>query len=71
MPAFNEKNSITQTIHKVLQLNFLHELIIVDDCSTDGTRELLETINDPRVVLIFHAKNQGKDTIEQSLPIPH
>ena len=66
MPAFNEKNSITQTIHKVLQLNFLHELIIVDDCSTDGTRELLETINDPRVVLIFHAKNQGKGAALQT-----
>ena len=66
MPAFNEKNSITQTIHKVLQLNFLHELIIVDDCSTDGTRELLETINDPRVVLIFHAKNKGKGAALQT-----
>lgn len=66
MPAFNEKNSITQTIHKVLQLNFLHELIIVDDCSTDGTRELLETINDPRVVLIFHVKNQGKGAALQT-----
>jgi glycosyltransferase involved in cell wall biosynthesis len=66
MPAFNEKNSIKQTIHKVLQLNFLHELIIVDDCSTDGTRELLETINDPRVVLIFHAKNQGKGAALQT-----
>ena len=66
MPAYNEKNSIIQTVAKVLKLDFLHELIIVDDCSNDGTRELLENLNDPRVVLIFHAKNQGKGAALQT-----
>ena len=66
MPAYNEKNSIIQTVAKVLKLDFLHELIIVDDCSNDGTRELLENLNDPRVVLIFQAKNQGKGAALQA-----
>jgi glycosyltransferase involved in cell wall biosynthesis len=66
MPAYNEKNTISQTITKVLQLDFLHELIIVDDFSTDGTREFLKNVNDPRIVIIFHDKNQGKGAALQT-----
>lgn len=36
------------------------EVIIVDNCSSDGTRELLQQINDPEIRVIFHERNMGK-----------
>ena len=48
IPCFNEKNTITKIIEKVENASvFLKEIIIVDDFSTDGTREILEKVNNP------------------------
>ena len=61
MPVYNEKNTITEIIEKVLKLEMLKELIIVDDGSTDGTRDILKSMSlDGRVKKIFHEKNVGK-----------
>lgn len=61
MPAYNEKNTILKIIDKVLSLDIVKELIVVDDNSTDGTRELLkDTRFDDRVKVLFHEKNMGK-----------
>lgn len=61
MPVYNEKNTISKIVEKVLALNCVKELIIVDDGSTDGTRELLSKSSfDDRVKVIFHEKNMGK-----------
>ena len=61
MPVYNEKDSILKIINKVLALNIVKELIIVDDCSTDGTRELLKKAKlDGRVKIFYHDKNMGK-----------
>ena len=62
IPCFNEKATIEQIIHAVRDCSWSDlELIVVDDYSTDGTRELLENqLKDKIDTLIFHDKNRGK-----------
>lgn len=61
MPAYNEEATVRQAIDAVLASPWVAELVVVDDCSTDRTRALLEEIiDDPRVTVRHHAVNQGK-----------
>jgi glycosyltransferase involved in cell wall biosynthesis len=60
MPVYNERETILQVIAAVLRVDLEKELIVVDDGSSDGTRELLATISDPAVRVILHDRNQGK-----------
>lgn len=61
MPVYNEKNFILKIIEKVLGLDMVKELVIVDDCSTDGTRDILKNAKfDDRVKIYYHDKNMGK-----------
>lgn len=60
MPCYNESTTITTCVSAVLAIEMVQELIIVDDGSTDGTREILSKLDDPRVQIVFHEKNQGK-----------
>ncbi len=62
IPCYNEEASILPLVKRVLKSPIENkEIIIVDDCSTDGTRKLLEEEVKPLVSkLIFHERNQGK-----------
>jgi glycosyltransferase involved in cell wall biosynthesis len=63
MPCFNEVDTIEAIIEKVLsiKLSSERELVIVDDFSTDGTRDLLKGLDDhPEVRMVFHENNRGK-----------
>jgi len=61
IPVYNEKETIMRIIDKVLQLDFVKEIIVVDDGSKDGTEELLrEAAFDGRVRIFFHDRNRGK-----------
>jgi glycosyltransferase involved in cell wall biosynthesis len=62
MPAYNEEATLKQIVDKVLELDFLLELIIVDDCSKDKTPEIAETLEraDSRVRYVRQAQNGGK-----------
>lgn len=62
MPVYNEQATIRQAIDRVLavELPVDRELIIVDDGSSDGTREALKEITDSRVRVFYHDKNKGK-----------
>lgn len=62
MPVFNEAASIEAVLEKVLAQRPVQELVIVDDCSTDGTWPILERLagKDDRIRLFRHAMNQGK-----------
>ena len=62
IPCFNEKNTIKEIIFAVKNSSYQHqEIIIVDDFSTDGTREILQNEIEPLVdKVIYQTHNQGK-----------
>ncbi len=60
MPAFNEEQTILESIERVLRQDCVGELIVVDDASTDSTGRLLSTLDSPRVQVITHPVNRGK-----------
>ncbi len=61
IPCFNESKTILSLIDAVKKSPIKNrEIIIVDDGSQDGTRDILNKLNDPEVRIIFHSKNKGK-----------
>jgi len=62
MPAYNEAPTIGLVTGKLLKLPFVHEIVIVDDCSTDSTAEICQAVaqEDERVRLVRHSRNFGK-----------
>lgn len=63
MPAYNERDTIERAVAGVFDANIADsfELVIVDDGSTDGTRELLrETTWPDQVRILYHDRNRGK-----------
>lgn len=62
IPCYNEKNNIVEIIKKVKESPVPNkEIIVVDDCSTDGTRDILESEVRPLVdQIIYHEVNGGK-----------
>jgi len=60
MPVYNEKNTLTEILNKVKAVPVKKEIIIVDDGSADGTREILKDLKSDNIKIIFHEKNQGK-----------
>jgi len=66
VPVYNERTVVERSLSQVLAAplpeNMERELILVDDCSTDGTSAILDRLaaSDPRIRLVRHAVNQGK-----------
>jgi glycosyltransferase involved in cell wall biosynthesis len=60
MACFNESATINEIVKRVLESPWVSELIVVDDGSTDGTRDILETFGDGRVTVLLHPENRGK-----------
>lgn len=62
--CYNERATIRDVIARTQQVNlpapWEREIIVVDNFSTDGTRDILQTIADPEIRVIFHERNLGK-----------
>ncbi len=62
MPVYNEAATIAEVVKVVLAQRPVRELVIVDDCSNDGTFDQLKILAaaDPRIKLFRHEVNRGK-----------
>jgi glycosyltransferase involved in cell wall biosynthesis len=60
IPVFNEQRWIREVVRRVREVPIPKEIILVDDCSTDGTREILKELEGDEVRVIHQPRNCGK-----------
>jgi len=61
IPVYNEIHTIREILKRVQATELADEILLVDDGSTDGTRDILEELNGQGAIrVILHEKNQGK-----------
>lgn len=60
IPCYNEAATVEALLDRVLASRFTGEVVIVDDGSSDGTRDILANVNESRVKVIFQPSNMGK-----------
>ncbi len=60
VPVYNEEKTLRAILEKILAQPQEKEVILVDDGSTDGTREILKSLDHPKVRVFLHPENRGK-----------
>jgi len=61
IPVYNEKNTLNTLLTRVEAVDYEKEIVLVDDCSTDGTREIVESYkNKKEYTVVMHQYNRGK-----------
>lgn len=60
IPVYNERDSITEILRRVAAVPVPKEIIVVNDCSRDGTAEILDGLSIEGLRVIHHQQNQGK-----------
>src|SRR5688572_25199879 len=62
IPVYNEVRTLAELLRRVVAVDFPKELVIVDDCSTDGSREWLEVLQAKGMAALDGAKPQNVNT---------
>ncbi|GJL79136.1 MAG: glycosyl transferase [Nitrospinaceae bacterium] len=61
IPVYNEEAFLRDVVHRVEAVDYDKEILLIDDCSTDGTRRILEEYKDREgFQVLYHSRNQGK-----------
>ena len=62
VPVYNERNTIAEIVRRMraVDLPLAREIVVVDDGSQDGTREVLKQLDDSTVRVVYHDTNRGK-----------
>src|SRR5437660_371163 len=60
IPVFNERLWVRELVGRVQAVRIPKEIILVDDCSTDGTRDILKELEAEGCKVVYQPKNQGK-----------
>lgn len=68
IPVYNEGNTLEELVYSVQNSGVdIHEIILVDDCSTDNSRKVIESLIDkPGIKAFYHNKNRGKGAALQT-----
>ncbi|MBU1923364.1 MAG: glycosyltransferase family 2 protein, partial [Candidatus Omnitrophica bacterium] len=60
VPVYNEAKTIRQIVEKIHAVNIDKEIIVIDNCSTDGTQKILGELRYDNLKIIYHSSNRGK-----------
>ena len=60
IPVYNENATLEELLKRVKASSVVKEIVIIDDFSTDGSRETLKSLKDPVVKVFFQPENKGK-----------
>src|SRR5688572_960364 len=62
MPVYNEEGTLRAVVNKLIALPIVKEIVIVDDCSNDGSRELIRSLAAEHQIVrpVYQEKNAGK-----------
>jgi glycosyltransferase involved in cell wall biosynthesis len=60
IPVYNERQWVRELVRRVQEVPIPKEIILVDDCSSDGTRDILPTLEGDDLRIIYQPKNKGK-----------
>ncbi|MDH5654925.1 MAG: glycosyltransferase family 2 protein [Spirochaetia bacterium] len=60
IPVYNEEKTVCTVLKKLISLNHVDEIIVVDDCSEDSSIQMIKTIQSKKIKFYEHKKNQGK-----------